>query len=919
MVSDPRRIPLALRLAARLLPPDAREEVLGDLVEAWRERVRGQPRPARVVWLARQPLAAARARLPRRNRRAGRFRRSGPRRGTGFAFSWLDVKLAVRMLGQQPLLTVVAGLTLALGIPASLMPTHVLGFLEATLPVEDGHRVLGIRNWDLERNDPVWKSLHDFAAWREELRSFESIGAARSDARNVHAPDGRAAEVRGAEVTASIFAMLRVPPLMGRTLIEADEQEGAPDVVVVSEALWSSRFARDPDIVGRTIGIGRRPHTVVGVMPEGFLFPMLDHFWVPLRADPGDYAVGTGPDLMVFGRLAEGVSPEEAAAELQTIGARLAAEWPETHGALRPELAAVPLLQMGEPASGIATTWDAVLLQLICFSLLMVACGNVGVLVLARTATRTAEISVRTALGASRVRILSQLFVESLVLALGATLLGLVLAEWLAARFAGTFLDGLVPYWIDLTIGWRSTLFALGLAAVCAVVAGVLPALKATSPHVQENLKRNATGSTLRFGPFTTLLVVAEVALSVGFLCLGTSAMLSFMRDRSGAASIDVERYLVASLRTPWVDPTEEESEAYAEEFRARIAANHVTLRDRLVADGVVRHAAMGVHVAGMRLSDRWVVVGGEGDGGREMLTTFARVHVDYFRDLGIEILRGRGFTSADVEGGAGQPRPVVVNDQFVERVLGGGDAIGRRIRYASEDACVPAATPLPGEPSRCLDGDQVYEIVGVVETFGTNVFNPDRGDAIYHPVAASEIHPMRFVVEVAGDPVAFIPRLREIAAAVDPEAMIQEPMTLTEVVDGILLKNRLITLFVFVLSAMGMVLAATGLYALMSFTVSQRTREIGIRTALGAGARDVVAAIGRRATLQLLAGVALGSVFGTWTVGEVAGQSKLAVGSVGAVVAGVAVAVTIFGALACLAPTLRGLRIQPTEALREG
>ena len=919
-MSDRRRIPLALRLAVRLLPADARQEVLGDLVEAWRERERTHSRAARAAWLARQPLAAARARLAPSRERV----RSGPtgsRWRWGIGFSWLDVKLAVRMLGQQPLLTIVAGLTLALGIPASLMPTHVLGFFEATLPVEDGHRILGIRNWSLEEGQPVWRALHDFGVWRENLRSFEVVGAARSDPWNVHSPDGRAAEVRGAEVSASIFDLLRVPPLMGRTLVEGDEVEGAPDVVVISAALWASRFARDPEIVGKTIGIGRRPHTVVGVMPEGFLFPMLDHLWLPLRADPDDYAVGAGPDLMVFGRLADGVSVEEASAELQTVGARMAAAWPETHQTFRPELAAVPLLQLGEPASGFATSREFILLQLMCFSLLMVACGNVGVLILARTATRTGEISVRTALGASRVRILSQLFVESLVLALGATTFGLLLAQWLATRFAGEFLGGFTPYWIDLTIGPRSVLFALGLAGVCAVVAGVLPAIKATGPNVQQNLKRNAAGTTLRFGPFTTLLVVAEVALSVGFLCLGTSAMLSFMRDRSGAATIDVDRFLVASLRTPWVDPTEDDAETYADEFRARIGATHVELRDRLLTDGMVRHVAMGLQVAGTNYPDRSMIVGGEGDSGRRVRTTFGRVHVDYFRDLGIEVLQGRTFTSADVDGPPGTHRPaVVVNDLFVERVFGGGDAIGRRLRYDyPEGVCIQGTTVLPGEPARCQNVDLWYEIVGVVETFGTNLTNPARGDAVFHPVAASEIHPMRFVVEVADDPVAFVPRLRQIAADVDPDAMVQEPMTLSEVVDQTLLTNRLITLFVFILSAMGMILAATGLYALMSFTVAQRTREIGIRTALGAGARDVVAAIARRATLQLLAGVALGSAFGTWTVGEVAGQSEFVVENVAGVVTAVAIVVTVFSALACLAPTLRGLRIQPTEALREG
>jgi hypothetical protein len=489
---------------------------------------------------------------------------------------------------------------------------------------------------------------------------------------------------------------------------------------------------------------------------------MLDHLWLPLRANPNDYAVGAGPDMFVFGRLADGVSRGRAAVELATVGARLAAEWPETHQTLRPEIVSVPLLAFGEPAAGLSTSWEMILVQLLCFALLAVACGNVGVLILARTATRVSEISVRTALGASRGRILSQLFVESLVLAVCATTVGLALAEGLVTRITAAALFDTIPYWFDLGVGPRSIVLALGLAAACAVVAGVLPAIKATSPNVQRNLQRNAAGTTVRFGPFTTLLVVAEVALSVGFLSFGTAAMVSFMRDRSDRATIDLDRYLTASLRTPWVDPTEEAADSYEEQFRTRVAANHVELRDRLMADDAVRRVGMGVQLPGSAHPDRYVVLDGidASDEARRVRVTTGRVHVDYFRDMGIEVLQGRGFTTADVEGEPGAHRPaVVVNDQFVERVFGGGDAVGRRIRYWVGDGQEPG---------------EWYEIVGVVETFGTNITNPDRGDAMFHPLDASEAHPMRYVIEVAGDPVAFIRRLRQIAADVDPDAMVR-------------------------------------------------------------------------------------------------------------------------------------------------
>ena len=412
-------------------------------------------------------------------------------RRAGLSFSWLDVKLGVRMLGKQPLLTLVAVTALALGIPASLFPLHFLGALFAPLPVPDGDRIFGIRNWNIEANQPDLRALHDFDVWREELSSFEEIATARSNPWNVHSEDGRAAPIRGAEISASTFNMLRVPPLMGRWLLESDEVVGAPDVVVIGEDVWASRFGRDPAIIGKTIRIGRDPHTVVGVMPDGFLFPLDDHLWLPLRANPVAYTVGTGPDVLVYGRLADGVSLAEARAELEIVGRRLAAEWPETHARYRPEIVPVAIMALGEPATG-GTVQEIYLVQLILFVLLAVVCGNVGIMILARTATRTGEIALRSALGASQARILSQLFVESLVLALIATGIGLVGADLVATRLETEILG--IPYWVDFNIGPSAVALALGVAAICAVGAGVLPAWKATGRRLQHNLQREAAG-----------------------------------------------------------------------------------------------------------------------------------------------------------------------------------------------------------------------------------------------------------------------------------------------------------------------------------------------------------------------------------------------------------------------------------------
>jgi predicted permease len=814
------------------------------------------------------------------------------------------VKLGVRMLGKQPILTVVAGLTLVLGIPAALMPMHVQGIYHLDLPFDEGDRIVGLRNWDLEANRPSLRVLHDLEVWNETLGSFESLAAVRSQAWNVHSPDGRAAEVRGSEVTASVFPLLRVPPLMGRTLLAADEIRGAPDVVVISEDLWASRFARDPDIVGKSVGIGRRTHSIVGVMPRGFYFPMDDHLWVPLRAHPDDFAVGAGPDLLVIGRLAGGASRSGAEAELETVGARLATEWPETHAMLDPELVSFPILALGERATGPAT-WEIALLQIFSLALLAIVCGNIGTLILARTAMRMNEISVRTALGASRPRILGQLFIEALVLSVGATLVGLVLAQEVVVGFATRLFDYL-PYWFDFALGPRSVGIALAVAAGCAGLAGVLPAVKATSPRIQQNLQRSSRGASIRFGPVTTVLIVAEVAVSVGFLCFGVAVSIPFLRDRTREGGVALERYVMASFRTPGVPPSRDEDvEAHEEAFRTRTARNHESLRDRLAAHPSVRAVAMGQHLPGIDLGSRRIVLEGTGatDDAPSGWASAPRVHFDYFRDMGLGVLVGRAFTASDVDGAPDAHRPaVVVNDAFVEHVLGGGNALGRRLRYVT----APGST------------EQWFEIVGVVETFGTNLNNPARGEAMYHPLGSADMHPMRYLVEVAGDPAAFLPTLRTIAADVDPEATIQNAQPLTQLVERGRMEMRVASTLILGLSAIGMILAATGLYALMSVTVSQRTREIGIRTALGARAGSIVMTIARRTLVQLLAGVALGCIFGWWIVGQITEDAEFAIDNVPGLIAAVAAAVVVFSALACLSPTLRGLRIQPTEALRE-
>lgn len=816
----------------------------------------------------------------------------------------LDAKLGMRMLLKQPMLTFVALLALGLGIPSSLILHHAMEVILRPFPVPDGERVMGIRYWDLEARQDAPASLHDLETWGETLTAFETLAAVRPSVFNVNAGDPGTPPVRGAEVTPSFFRILGGAPLVGRALTAEDQAPAAPDVVVIGEDLWSGRFGRDPDVVGSTVRIGRREHTVVGVMAEDFRYPYDETLWLPLRARAAEYAVGEGPGLFVFGRLAEGVLETEADAELELVTERLVERHPKVYEHRVGQVVPISLLLLGE-AESIRNDPEILLIQSILMAFLLIVCGNVGTLILARTATRSSEISVRTALGASRGRIVTQIFVESLVLSLVATALGLALAET-AARWLmeATGPEANIPFWLDFTPGPRIVMTAFGLAAACAAVAGVIPALKATRSRVQENLQRASTGSTMRFGWGSTVLIVSEVVLAVGFLAMGGTLVRSVFQDTEGQLGFNPDRYLYAQLRVPWVDPTGSTEGADLNDGSARLSRTQADVLRRLIEHPDVRAAALGMNMPGASTPDRPVILETAEDDGVTLPVQRALVDVGFFEGLGQPILAGRDFTAADADV---EPRahraPVIVNTRFVDEVLGGRNALGVRFREV---------TP----PDTDEASYEWFEVVGVVGPFGMNATNPLRDAGIYHPMVPGEHNPVRFLVETVDDPAGFAPTFRSVVAGVDPEATVEnaEPLHLIMERESRIL--RWIFSMQVVLAAVAFLLSVTGLYALMSFTVSQRRREIGVRQALGARPWSIISTIARRAAVQLGLGLGLGAVWAWRLLGEVQRESFTVPLDIPATVAVTVACAGLVGVLACVSPTLRGLRIQPVEAM---
>jgi putative ABC transport system permease protein len=388
--------------------------------------------------------------------------------------SLVDVRLGFRMIVRTPGLSIVAICALGIGIPVGLAPMHAVDALERPLPGDPDARIRTLCYW----RDTVHEhaTAGDYSLWRRSLRSFRTLAAYRPTTVNIGVnigTDGASPPVPGIETTASTFEILRTPAMMGRVLRDADEKSGAPGVVVIGHDLWRAQFGSDPDIVGRPLLIGGAPASVVGVMPPGFRFPTSHQLWMPLRMPDDGGGPRTGAPLVVFGRLADGATAESAQAELQTLTSSLATADPEPFDRLRPAILPTWHLTFYFPSpGGLRALPEFFLVQVLMLAPLLVACVNVGLLVLARTSTRASEFAVRTALGASRGRILTQVFAESMVLAVMAAGAGLLILDWLPGRLL-TALGITLPYWIDPGLNAATVIRGLVLAVGCAVISRV--------------------------------------------------------------------------------------------------------------------------------------------------------------------------------------------------------------------------------------------------------------------------------------------------------------------------------------------------------------------------------------------------------------------------------------------------------------
>ena len=786
----------------------------------------------------------------------------------------LDTRLGLRMLIKHRSLTLIGVFAMAVAVAVGATLFEVISeALTPALPFPGGDRVVSLEYATDRASIPEQARIDDFIDWRDNVKSVQQLGAFRTVQRNLSTATTYPEPARIAEITASAFTIAQTPSHLGRYLVPDDERDGAARVLLIGYQEWQRRFAGNPAIVGSIVSVNTEPHTVVGVMPPGFAFPVNHQFWMPLQEKPGTARHGGNP-LIVFGRLASGATRQSAEAELAAMHQQIQTQYPDLYARLRPVVLPYTLERMDIDRP--IFIWSLRILQLLISGLLVVVAINLAILFYARTLARLPEIAVRSALGASRRRILAQLFVEAFLLSTLGAAAGLYTAnlalEWLRA-FIPTVEQ--VPFWLSFDMSAATAVYALVLAAVAAAIVGVLPGLKVTGARLDGNLRALAGGPRLRMGTLWTALIVGQVA--------------------SASAILPAAVYVIAEVARMELS---EPGFAAGEFVIAKVDRRKAELIRRIEAEPGVRAVTFSSAVPGVHGS---ALIEFE-DPRVQRLDTDKEVDImdvdlAMFGVYDAAMLAGRNFRPADLGTTA-----VVVNRSFARELLEGLPPLGQRFKFVQRTGA-PALR-------------ESLEIVGVVNDFPGFPNSPgsDGAPAMYRPVGAEDIGLGVLTVRFRGDvPADFVGRLRQIGVDVDPSVPLRDVQTLQDFYDRNRAPWRVISWALGSVALSVLLLSAAGIYALMSFTVAQRTREIGIRTALGGNPRRILAGVFGRVMLQLGTGLAIGSVFAAmlFMMTNLSFQGALALlATVGAIL-------LLAGAIAAIGPARRSLRIQTTEALR--
>jgi putative ABC transport system permease protein len=805
---------------------------------------------------------------------------------------WQDVRFGVRMLLKHRVATIVCVAALALGIGANTAMFSVAeAFLLHPVPFENSERIVALVDSRPQQNiDMSGVAPATYFDWQKEARSFEQLGAYQWDEINLTG-DREPQKVQNFQVSANFFPLLGVQPRLGRVFLPEEEEPGKNQEILLSHSLWEQRYASDPNIVNKVIKVDGKAYTVIGVMAKGFDFPMPAETWTPLALDVKDRLRRDNRWLWVLGRLKANVSFSAAAAEMQTIAQRQAEAYPDTNKGweLRPRL-------LREFMTGTITRQYTLLMMGAVGFVLLIACADVANVQFARVTGRAAEFAVRSAMGGSRWRVIRQLLIESLLLSLAGAALGLFFAQWdieLILAHMPPDVAKFVAGWKTIRLDSGAFLFTFGAAVLSGVLSGIAPSLLSSRANLSETLKEGGRGSSVgrTRHRLRGALVVAEVALAL-VLLVGAGLLV---RNFQGLLNVN-ESYSPATLLT--MNLTLPETQ-YAQPA-ARLNFHEQVLQ-RLRAVPGVQAAALVTHVpyadgGGIGTYD-FSIEGRPEQRGELRDAIIESIAPSYFSELNIPLRDGRLFTDAD---GAEAPPVAVISASLARRYFSGENPLGKHIRVGKAESDRPWMT-----------------IVGVVNDVHYNWISKEDVPTIYGPFQQAPPYFTTIVLRTSGDPLKFVSAARAQIVALDPNLPLYniKPMdkVITESITGI----AYVAAMMAVLGVIALVLASVGVFGVMSYSVSERAHEIGIRMSMGAQTKDILRLVLGSGMLLTLLGLAVGlpiafvlaRALSALLFGVEAGDPFSFVG-LPLILASVA-------ALACYLPARRAAGLDPLQALR--
>ena len=804
-----------------------------------------------------------------------------------------DLRYGARMLLKTPGVTLVAIIALTLGIGANTAIFSVVhAVLVRSLPYQEGERLAVV--WEHRRsgsgNSQNVINLGNFFDWKEQNTVFEDM-AAFFDFNVNMTGNGEPEEIPGQVATTNLFSVLRVQPIYGRTFAPDDGQTGGPRVVVISHGLWQRRFAADPQIVGRTVTLNNQQSTIIGVLPpdtgwfvqKGSMINRPPEMWSPWQISNG-MRLRRGRFARAVARLKPGVTMEQAQNEMNVIGARLEQQYPDFNTQW-----GVNVVPLRTQITGEIRKPLLILLGAVAF-VLLIACANVANLLLARAASRRKEIALRAGLGANRWRIARQLLTESVLLSAVGGALGLLLAWWgtkaLVALSPPSLMD-LRNVSVNLTV----LLFTLGLTLLTGIVFGLVPALEATRFDLNESLKEGAksVAGGSRSHRLRSVFVVTQVALALVLLVGAGLLMKSLSRLQSVDAGFNPNNLLTMRVNLPQrkYDTDRRVLDYFTravEEAKAIPGVESAAAINTLPFDGP--HSGTDMEIEGQPKPPP----------GQEPSTGVCVVDANYFHTMQIPLKRGRLFTPQEA---AEMRHVVVVNETFARKVFPGQDPLGKRVTIHMKEENVPS------------------EIIGIVGDTKHLGLDTEFEEMAYWPQPELVYSGMTLVMRTQGDPASAAPAARQVIRGLDPDQPVGQVITMEGLLEKAIARSRFNTVLLATFSIVALVMAAVGIYGVMSYSVQQRTHEIGVRMALGAQNRDVLTLVVKQGVGLALIGVAIGLVASyaltrlmVSLLFEVTATDKTTFGLVAA-------GLFLITMLACYVPARRATKVNPLVALR--